>query len=193
MCTDFSRLNDVTESDPYPIPCTDELLDQAAASTFLTTLDLSRGYYQIPVAKEDQPKTAFSVPQGKFQYRMMPFGLKGAPSCFQRLMDSLLSSIEGVHCYIDDIIITGSSWEHHLDLLKQVLMRLSTNKLTVKLAKCSFGERFVEFLGHRIGRGQISPQLAKTTAIREFVQPKTKRDLRAFLGLTGYYRRFVPM
>lgn len=192
MCTDFRRLNDVTESDPYPIPRTDELLDQAAASTFLTTLDLSRGYYQIPVAKEDQPKTAFSVPQGKFQYRTMPFGLKGAPSCFQRLMDSLLAGIEGVHCYIDDIIITGESWEHHLDLLNQVLTVLSANNLTVKLAKCSFGERYVEFLGHCIGRGQISPQLAKTTAIREFVQPKTKRDLRAFLGLTGYYRRFIP-
>ena len=122
----------------------------------------------------------------------MPFGLKGAPATFQRMMDQLLGGLPFASAYSDDVVVFSQTWEDHLNHLRTVLTRLTEAGLTVKLGKCSFARKDVLFLGHLVGQGRISPQESKIMAIKNFRQPRTKKDLRAFLGLARYYRRFVP-
>lgn len=192
MCTDFRRLNSVTKDDAYPFPHTEELIEKAAAGRWCTTLDLSKGYYQVPIAPTDIEKTAFITTAGKFEYTVMPFGLKNAPSVFQRLMDKVLKDCPFASAYIDDVVITSSTWEEHLSHIRQTLQALQAAHLTVKLVKCCFAAAQIQFLGHLVGRGDIRPQRLKTLAVREYKQPKTKKDIRVFLGMAGYYRRFMP-
>ena len=192
MCTDFRRLNSVTKDDAYPFPHTEELIEKAAAANWCSTLDLAKGYYQVPIAPADIEKTAFITTAGKFEYTAMPFGLKNAPSVFQRLMDKVLKDCPFATAYIDDVVITSSTWEEHLSHIRQTLQALRAAGLTVKLIKCCFGAARIEFLGHLVGRGVIRLQRLKTVAIREYKQPKTKKDIRVFLGMAGYYRRFMP-
>lgn len=129
---------------------------------------------------------------GKYRFRRMPFGLCNAPAEFQRLMDRVLEDIQSAEAYIDNVVVTSQSWEEHLDHLQAVFTRLKEAGLTVKRTKCVFAGPEVRFLGHTIGAGKVMPQDTKVKAIREFRQPVTKADLRAFLRLVGYYRRFIP-
>ena len=193
MCVDFRKLNSVTADDVYPIPRIEEIIDALAEAQYISTIDLTKGYYQIPVAKEDRCKTAFITPAGKFEFNRMPFGLKGAPATFQRAMDSLLMDCRlFAASYIDDTIIFSKSWEQHLDHLKEVLQKLRQAGLTAKMRKCIWAARECSFLGHVVGRGRVRPERAKIAAVQEFAQPRTKKDIRSFLGLAGYYRRFLP-
>lgn len=192
MCTDFRRLNSVTKDDAYPFPHTEELIEKAAAARWCTTLDLSKGYYQVPIAPTDIEKTAFITTAGKFEYTVMPFGLKNAPSVFQRLMDKVLKGCPFASAYIDDVVITSPTWEEHLSHIRQTLQAFRAAGLTVKLVKCCFAAALIHLLGHLVGRGEIRPQQLKTLAVREYKQPKTKKDIRVFLGMAGYYRRFMP-
>ena len=192
VCIDYRKLNTVTEEDRYPMPRIEEMLEKLGKAEFISTLDLSKGYYQVAVKKEDQPKTAFITPSGKFQFKRMPFGLKGAPSSFQRLMDQVLAPCSKyADAYIDDIAIFSSTWEEHLSQLKEVLLQLRQAGLTAKPVKCKLAQKECGYLGHRVGGGHIMMEEAKVTAVKEFKRPRVKRDIRAFLGLTGYYRRFI--
>ena len=189
LCVDYRSLNLITEDDRYPMPRVDELLEKLGIST----LDLTKGYYQVPVSQEDQAKTAFMTPMGKFQFRRMPFGLKGAPTTFQRLMDVILSQCHQYSsAYIDDISVFSQSWEEHLAHLRDVFERLQVANLKAKARKCHLGMEEGHHLGHQVGRGKIQLEQAKVEAIATFRKPKTQKDMRAFLGLTGYYRRFIP-
>ena len=133
MCIDYRRLNTVLEMDAYPMPRVDELIDRLGDAQYITTLDLSRGYWQVPVRKEDQHKTAFTTPYGLFQFRVMPFGLQGAPATFQRMMDILLRDVHDFSAaYLDDVIIHSNNWKEHICHITQVLQRLETACLTVK-------------------------------------------------------------
>lgn len=192
MCVDYRKLNAVTDEDVYPMPRVEEQLDLLGEAKFITTLDLAKGYYQVPVAPEDQDKTAFITPEGKFNFTRMPFGLKGAPATFQRLMDTLLAtSRDHASSYIDDTVIFSSTWTEHLVHLREVLDIFRDAGLTVKKGKCTFAAGECTFLGHTVGQGKVRPDTAKVRAVKEFQLPRTKRNVRAFLGLAGYYRRFI--
>ena len=193
VCVDYRRLNSVTEDDVYPMPRVDDLIEQAGSAAYISTLDLSKGYYQVALKVEDKAKTAFTSHVGKFQFTRMPFGLKGAPSTFQRLMDSVLAPCHGfASSYIDDIMVYSNSWSDHLKHLDAVLQCLAKAGLTAKPGKCFIATTSCDYLGHTVGGGRVALQEAKVQAIANFPRPTTKKQIRAFLGLAGYYRRFVP-
>ena len=193
LCVDYRRLNGVSESDAYPMPRIDELIDKLGKSSFISTIDLTRGYWQVPVAKEDRHKTAFATPYGFYQFNVMPFGLQGAPATFQRLMDQVLQGLEEFSAaYLDDVVIYSETWEEHLEHVRRVLQKLREAGLTVKMKKCQFGMSHCLYLGHMVGSGDVRPEPTKVLAVKAFPVPTTKKQVRVFLGLTGYYRRFIP-
>ena len=193
LCVDFRRLNEVTHMDAYPMPRVDEMFDRLGSARYLTTLDLSRGYWQVPVAEESRALTAFVTPFGLYQFRVMPFGLNRAPATFQRLMDQVLRGLEGFSAaYIDDVVIFSASWEGHLMEVHTVLGRLRQAGLTAKPRKCQFGMQECTYLGHVVGGGVVKPHSSKVEAVVSFPVPKTKKEVRTFLGLSGYYRKFIP-
>ena len=189
LCIDYRKVNAKTKFDAYPMPRIDEMLDNIGQSHYITTLDLMKGYWQVPMCAEDKAKTAFSSPLGLMQFTTMPFGLSGAPATFQRMMDQVLRGTEeyaGV--YLDDIVIYGTDWEEHLQNINEVFKRLGRAGLTVKMKKCKFGMHECSYLGHRIGSGGIRPVEVKLEAIKNMPIPMTKKDVRSFLGIVGYYR-----
>ena len=193
LCVDYRKLNKATEHDAYPMPRVDDIIDQLGQAPFITTIDLNRGYWQIPLAAEDRHKTAFSTPSGLYQFTVMPFGLNGAPATFQRLMDNLLRGLESFSAaYLDDIIVYSATWEEHLCHLKKVLEKLRAAGLTIKTRKCQFGMPKCVYLGHVIGSGEVTPDPSKLQSVQGYPRPKTKKEIRRFLGLAGYYRRLIP-
>ena len=171
----------------------DELIDKVGHAKFMTKLDLSRGYWQIPMDPDSIPMTAFVTPHGLFQWKVMPFGLRNAPATFERLVRRILSGCESyTGSYLDDIIIFSSSWSEHLWHIQQVLNRIRSAGLTVKKSKCVFANAEVEFLGHKVGLGKVEPRYKTVQALIEFPRPSDVKQVRSFLGLAGYYRRFLP-
>ena len=192
FCVDYQRLNSIAEADAYPMPRVDEMIDRVGRAKFVTTLDLMKGYWQVPLTARTRAKTAFATPFGLYQFRVMPFGLQGAPATFQRLMDSVLRGLEGFSAaYMDDVIIYSETWEDHLRHIDQVLRRIRKAGLTLKMRKCQFAMSEFVYLGHVVGGGLVQPEAAKLEAVRNFATPRTKKEVRAFLGLTGYYRKFI--
>ena len=181
LCVDYRKLNLITRANPYPIPRVD-LIDDIGREKSITALDLTKGYWQVPVAKSSQDKTAFLTPWGKYQFRTIPFGLVAAPSTFQRLMDMIL---EGTHSYaasyLGDVIVHSNTWDEHLAHLQEVFQRLRDAGLTIKEGKCKFACNKCTHLGHTVGQGQVHPLVAEVRAVQEYTQPKTKKDARAFL------------
>ena len=193
ICLDFRAVNAITEPDPYQMPLIEELLDLLASAKFISKIDLNKGFHQIPVTASDRCKTAFCTPWGKFEFLVMPFGLRNGPSVFQRLMDQvLLNDGDKSVVYIDDIGVFSSSWEEHCVHIRAVLSRLQEAGLTANTTKCSWAQTHCEFLGHLIGEGMVSPADLKVQAVHNFARPLTKKNIRQFLGLAGYYRRFIP-
>jgi transposase InsO family protein len=193
MCVDYRKLNAVTKRAVYPIPATQQLLDCLSGSQYFSTLDLSQGYHQIPVAEDDIPKTAFATRKGQFEYKRMPFGLTTAPATFQRLMHIVLKNENWEKCliYLDDILIFGRSVEEHLERLKAVLQRIREAGLKLSPSKCFFMQKEVTYLGHIITSTGIRTDPKKIDKVKEWPHPKTVKQLRSFLGFCGYYRRFI--
>ena len=154
LCVDYRRLNAVTRVDAYPMPRMDDILNQVGQAKYITTLDLAKGYWQVPVASQDRHKTAFTTPRGLYQFKMMPFGLCGAPATFQRMMDQIIKGLyKFTNAYLDDLIIFSTSWEDHLIHLRTVLSRLQELGLTTKPSKCQFAMTECTYLGHVVGTG----------------------------------------
>ena len=154
LCVDYRRLNRVTKPDPYPMPRVDDLLDRLGQAKFISTLDLTKGYWQVPVHPESRQQTAFITPFGKYQFLTMPFGLVGAPAVFQRLMNNVLADVSAFStAYLDDVSIFSNSWKDHLVHLDEVLSRLERAGLTAKASKCRLGCQECQYLGHVIGEG----------------------------------------
>jgi len=193
MCVDYRQLNSSTIKNRYPLPRIDELLDRLQGSSVFTKLDLQSGYWQIRIKEEDIPKTAFRTRYGHFEWKVLPFGLTNAPATFQALMNKVLQPYldRFVVVYLDDILIFSRSAEEHARHLQLVLEALEKNELYVGLSKCAFGLNEVNFLGHVVGADGVKPDPAKVVAVREWPTPKSVREVRSFLGLTGYYRRFI--
>ncbi|XP_078241708.1 uncharacterized protein LOC144586777 [Pogona vitticeps] len=193
FCVDYRKLNCVTTPDAYPMPRLDNLIETIGGCRFISSLDLVKGYWQLRIDPRDQEKTAFCSPFGLYEFRVLSFGLRNAPATFQRLMDQTLAGLSDFTvAYIDDIGIFSNTWEDHLIHLELVLQRLSAAGLTVKASKCQLGSPEIKYLGHMVGGGVIKPLEAKIEAVRDWPRPSTKKKVKSFLGLVGYYRKFIP-
>ena len=194
FCVDYRKLNDLTIKNIFPLPIIEEILDELVGSQYFTKLDMTAGYHQIRMHPENELKTAFKTHHGHFQFRVMPFGLTNAPATFQCMMNEVLQPYlrKFVLVFLDDILIYSPSWESHLAHLRLVLLQLRHHKFFLKRSKCSFAQDQIDYLGHIISRAGVATDPAKTEAMLAWPTPTTVTELRGFLGLTGYYRRFVP-
>ena len=183
----------MTPLDRHIIPTLPEILDKVGHAAVLSKVDLTSGFHQIQVDHQSRDFTTFLSPKGKFHFTRMPFGLKNAPSHFQRCMEKVLEPV--VDCcavYIDDIVIFSTNWNDHLVHLARVFDCFRQANLTAKLTKCSFGKTKLQYLGHTIGSGQVAVPEQRVAALANYIRPITKKTLRSFLGCISYYRRFIP-
>ena len=194
FCVDFRRLNLNTKKDVYPLPRVDDMLDALGKADYFSVLDLQSGFWQIPLHPDDIEKTAFSTMRGHFEFQVMPFGLCNAPATFQRAMDQLLRDLRAFcQAYMDDVITyTEGTFENHVEKLEVVLQKLQTAPMVAKPSKFKVLQRELKFLGHIISRRAVKPDPAKTAVVHAFPMPTCVKDLQSFLGLVGYYRRFIP-
>ncbi|KAL6471884.1 hypothetical protein MHYP_G00205340 [Metynnis hypsauchen] len=193
FCVDYRKLNEVTVKDAYPLPRIDDALDSLAAARWFSTLDLASGYWQVEINTEDKEKTAFVTRTGLYEFDVLPFSLCNAPSTFQHLMELVLADLQWTSCliYLDDIIVFGRTFEEHLSQLQMVLRKLKEANLKVKPSKCQLFAKEVQYLGHIISQEGIMTDPAKVAAVKEWKVPQSQTEVRSFLGLASYYRRFV--
>ncbi|KAI3802550.1 hypothetical protein L1987_30686 [Smallanthus sonchifolius] len=193
MCIDYRELNKVTVKNCYPLPRIDDLFDQLQGSSFYSKIDLRSGYHQLRVRDEDISKTAFRTRYGHFEFLVMPFGLTNAPAVFMDLMNRVCKPYldQFVIVFIDDILIYSKSQEEHEEHLRLILELLKQEQLYAKFSKCDFWIREVQYLGHVINEKGIHVDPAKVEAIKNWAAPTTPTEVRQFLGLAGYYRRFI--
>lgn len=194
FCVDYRKLNKVTERDAYPLPLVANTLEKLRDARYLSSLDIKSAYWQVPVASESQPMTAFTVPgRGLFHFRRMPFGLHNAPATWQRLIDRILSPMEQyVFVYLDDIVVVTQTFKKHLEVLKEVFERLTLAGLTVRRDKCNFCRTELKFLGYVVDEFGLRCDPDKVSAILNIPVPKTVKEVRRLLGITSWYRRFIP-
>ncbi len=195
MCINYIKLNDITESEHYPMPKIDEMKDLFLGAEYFTTVDIASGFHHIEVAPEDKKKTAFSTMDGHFEWNRMPFGLKNAPIIFQRVIANLLQKHELNNFalnYIDDIIIFSKTFEEHLTHLQRLFDMLRHENIKLKLSKCQFAKKSVVYLGFQIEKNTVSPLNSNTVAIEKAAAPTNVKDLRGFLGKINYYHKFIP-
>jgi len=193
LCVDYRQLNKVTIKNRYPLPRIDDLLDQLRGAVIFSKIDLRSGYHQIRVREEDIPKTAFRTRYGHYEYTVMSFGLTNAPAVFMDYMNRIFHPYldKFVVVFIDDILIYSKSEREHEEHLRMVLEILRSKELYAKLSKCEFWKKEVKFLGHVVSQGGVSVDPGKIEAVVKWERPTTVTEIRSFLGLAGYYRRFI--
>lgn len=193
FCVDYRKVNELSLRDSYPIPRMDECIDSFGDANIFTTLDANCGFWQVPVAKEDIPKTAFVTHNGLFEFRRMPFGLTNAPATFQRALDIALAAFKWKTCivYIDDVVIFSKTIGEHLEHVDTILTALAKAGISLKFAKCDFFSKQIKYLGHIIKPGRLEVDKAHTKSLRESKPPRTVTQLRSFLGGANVYRRFI--
>ena len=194
FCVDFKSINAMTQPDLFYMPRVEEVLESVGKARYITKIDLSKGYYQIPMSQRDIPKTAFTCHKGRFEFLRMPFGVKNAPAVFQKLMQGIFRD-DSQYCspYMDDIIIYSACWEDHVTHVREVLTKLREAGLTANPAKCKWGGNKMEFLGYLVGKDTMSVPEHRVVALAQYSKPVTKKGLRAFLGSVGFYRHHVEL
>ncbi|UYV82146.1 hypothetical protein LAZ67_21001132 [Cordylochernes scorpioides] len=184
----------LTKKDVYPLPRIDDTLDCLWGARFYSSMDLQSGYWQIDVEDSDREKTAFITPDGLYEFKVMPFGLCNASATFERMIDNLLKGLKWTIClcYLDDIIVFSDDFEEHLRRLQLVLNCLKKARLCLNSKKYKFGAKNITVLGHEVNENGIRPDQEKIRAVRDFATPRSLKEVRSFLGLSSYYRRFIP-
>jgi hypothetical protein len=193
MCPNFHTLKKLTIKEKFPIPAIDDLLDELSGTQLFTKIDLRCSYHQIRMNKEGIPKTAFRTHEGHYDFLVMPFGLCNAPSTFQSLMNHVFHPFlrHFVLVFFDDILIYSKTWTTHLAHVDRILHLLSQHQLFLKYSKCDFYPSEVEYLGHLVGKVGVRVDPKNIEAMQHWPHPNTLNILHGFLGLTGYYHKFV--
>ena len=191
-CVDYRRLNAVTIKDAFPLPRINDCLDAVAGAELFSSLDLTSSFHQVPIKKEDIPKTAFCTKYGLYEYLTMPMGLSNSPAVLQRLMQNILGQLQWHSCliYLDDVLIFGSSFEEHMQRLEEVLSPIRDAGLKLKPEKCQLLQSSVNFLGHTISAAGVLPNPENLAKVKQWPTPTTPTQVRQILGLGSYYRRF---
>ena len=192
FCVDYRHLNAITVKNKHPMPVVDALLDELAGAKWFTKLDFRSGYHQIRVAPGDEYKTAFRTHSGLYEFTVMSFCLTNAPPSFQSIMNKVFAPLlrHSVLIFMDDILIYSATLEEHILHLQQVLEIIQDNQFYIKLSKCIFAQQQLEYLGHLVTSQGVATKPSKIQAVAQWPTPSTIKQLRGFLGLTGYYRRF---
>jgi hypothetical protein len=190
MCVDLRKVNCVTKTDSHPIPRIEDCIDRLGKAKYISKFDLLKGYWQVPLTERSKEITAFATPDHLYQFKVMCFGLKNAPSSFSRLMCKILTGLDGCTVFIDDVAICSDSWESHLDRIRALFQRLSEANLTINLGKSEIGHAFITYLGHQVGQGKVLPKEANVEAIDKLSVPTSRKEVMKFLGTVGYYRKF---
>ncbi|UYV67607.1 K02A2.6-like, partial [Cordylochernes scorpioides] len=193
FCVDYRHLNKITKKDVYPLPRIDDTLDCLRGASYYSSMDLRSGYWQIEVDEADREKTAFITPDGLYEFKVMPFGLCNAPATFERMMDTLLRGLKWSMClcYLDDIIVFSPTFDEHVRRLELVLRCLSKAGLVLNPDKCLFGTKRLSIFGHLVDGEGVHPDPGKVDAMSKFPTPKSLTDVRSFIGMCSYYRRFI--
>ena len=208
LCIDYRALNAITIKDRYPLPNIDDQVSKLAGKKLFTSLDLAQGYHQVKIQPEDRHKTAFITPQGHYEYNRVPFGLANAPSVFMRLMNKIVESIHRdvamlktdksnnmteneVLAFLDDLLVPSTDVKSGLNILEIVLKKLQSENLKLNMSKCSFLQNRITYLGYEISSDGIQPSELKLKAVSEFPIPKNVHDIRQFIGLCSYFRKFI--
>ena len=194
FCIDYRKLNAVTRQDAYPLPRIDDSLDALAGSRYFSTLDLTSGYWQVPLSKDAQEKSSFTTRSGLWKWKVLPFGLTSAPATFQRLMEQVLHGLhwKSLLLYLDDVIVIAPDFSTHIQRLEEVLQRLQLAGLKLKPSKCELFQKEVKYLGHIVSQHGVATDPKKIEAIKDWPPPNDVRSLQAFLGTVGYYRQYLP-
>ncbi|UYV65209.1 K02A2.6-like [Cordylochernes scorpioides] len=191
LCVDLSRLNEHVQREVHPMPVVEHMLGQLGEARFFSKLDANSGFHQIPLSPDCQHLTTFITPFGRYKYCRMPFGISLAPEYFQKVMTIILQGMDGVMCYLDDILIFASDSKTHDRILRLVLRKLKEAKVTLNKAKCVFGVPRINFLGHILDEDGIRPDPAKIEAVAEMPAPTDVHGVRRFLGMVNHLGRFV--
>lgn len=194
MCVDYRQLNKLTARDNYPLPLIEEQLDLLCNKSYFSCLDLKDGFHHVNMSAESIPLTSFVTPHGQFEYLRMPFGLKNAPSVFQRYINSLFRHLidsKKILLYMDDIMVATSNLEEHIGVLTEVFHVIRNHGLKLRLTKCKFFQETVDYLGYHVDSQGIKPNVENLEAVRGFPVPTNTRDVHSFLGLCSYFRKFI--
>ena len=191
VCVDYRKLNHVTVVDPEPMARIEDVFQGLSKDRYFSKIDLSRGYWQFPIREEDVEKTGFVTPDGEYEFLRMPFGMVNSGATLVRGVRQLLKGLPNTVAYIDDILVHTKTWQEHVLTLESLLHRMKEANLTARPSKCVVGATCVEFVGHRVGQGAVTAIEDNVSRILEAPRPRTKTELRSFLGLVNFYRAYI--
>lgn len=192
LCCNYKQLNKITILDPEPMMSNEEVFSKLSGSKVYSKFDFSKGFWQIPMSEKSKDLTTFICANGMFKFNVMPFGLVNSASSYNRLIRKLLYGTKDLESYVDDILAHTKGWNEHLKTLREFFERVRSAQLTLKPKKCSLGYEKIDFLGHTLRGGDISPKVESVDKIADMPKPQNKKQVRSFLGAVNYYRKFIP-